>query len=290
MPSSEAIGQGAVTAVVVDFHSGDDLRACCQSLLAEQCTVVVVDNGATGTSAAMLGAVKDLVTLLETGVNLGFGGGVNRGVAVAATPLVLVCNPDLVVHDGAVAAMVAALDAEPDWALVGPKILDSAGETYPSVRRFPSLLDAVGHALLAPLWPKNPFTARYRSGYAVKPKWGVDWISGACFLIRREAFEALGGFDEGFFMFAEDLDLCFRAHQLGFGIGYVDRAVVTHVEGVSRRRQPYKMLLAHHRSAFRFQAKHARGAKVLLLPFAAVVLALRLVVATATEFRARSSE
>ncbi len=290
MQSSKAYGLGAVTAVVVDFHSGDDVRACCASLLSEGCDVVVVDNAPVGTSAAILGDLVASVTLIETGVNLGFGGGVNRGVAAASTPYVLVCNPDLVVHDGAVAALVDALEQERDWALVGPKILDMSGETYPSVRRFPSLADAAGHALLAPLWPKNPFTARYRSGYATKPRWGVDWISGACFLIRREAFEALGGFDEGFFMFAEDLDLCFRAHGLGFGIGYTATAVVTHVEGVSRRRQPYKMLVAHHRSAIRFQAKHATGLKRLLLPVAALVLAIRFSIAVGTEFRARASE
>ncbi len=290
MRSPEASGPGAVTAVVVDFHSGDDLLACCGSLLSQPCAVVVVDNGASGTSAAVLGDLEGDVTLIETGCNLGFGGGVNRGVAATTTPLVLVCNPDLVVHDGAIAELVRALGEQPDWAMIGPKILDRSGETYPSVRRFPSLLDAAGHALLAPLWPKNPFTARYRSGDVAKPKWGVDWISGACFLIRREAFEALGGFDEGFFMFAEDLDLCFRAHELGFGIGYAPGAVVTHVEGVSRRRQPYKMLIAHHRSAFRFQAKHANSLQTLLLPLAAVVLAVRFTVAVATEFRARSSE
>jgi N-acetylglucosaminyl-diphospho-decaprenol L-rhamnosyltransferase len=108
--------------------------------------------------------------------------------------------------------------------------------------------------------------------------------------MRREAFEALGGFDEEFFMFAEDLDLCFRAHEMGFGIGYDDRAVVTHVEGVSRRRQPYKMLVAHHRSALRFHAKHAHGLNVLLVPFAALVLGLRLVVAATAEYRARTRD
>jgi len=290
MSSSTASGRGVVTAVVVDFHSGDDLRSCCASLLEQGVDVVVVDNGATGTSAAMLGELRSSVALIETGVNLGFGSGVNRGVAAATSPYVLVCNPDLVVHDGAIRTLVEALDAEPDWAVVGPRILDMRGETYPSVRRFPSLIDAAGHALLAPLWPTNPFTTRYRSGAVVRPAWGVDWVSGACFLIRRSAFEALGGFDEGFFMFAEDLDLCFRAHQLDFGVGYAPDAVVTHIEGVSRRRQPYKMLIAHHRSAFRFQAKHASGFGILLLPIAAMVLGVRFTVAVIAEWRARASE
>ena len=282
--------QGLVTAVVVDFHSGHDLRSCCTSLLEQGVEVVVVDNGETGTSAAMLGELASSVTLIETGVNLGFGSGVNRGVAVATSPYVLVCNPDLLVHDGAIETLVHALVAEPNWAIVGPRILDIQGENYPSVRSFPSLIDAAGHALLAPLWPRNPFTTRYRSGNIVRPNWGVDWVSGACFLIRRAAFETLGGFDEGFFMFAEDLDLCFRAHQHGFGVGYIADAVVTHIEGVSRRRQPYKMLIAHHRSALHFQAKHAHGVGFLLLPIAAVVLGLRFSLAVIAEWRARASE
>jgi N-acetylglucosaminyl-diphospho-decaprenol L-rhamnosyltransferase len=104
----------------------------------------------------------------------------------------------------------------------------------------------------------------------------VDWVSGSFFLIRRSAFEALGGFDERYFMFAEDIDLCFRAHEQGIGVGVAPTAVVTHVEGVSRRSHPYKMLVAHHRSALRFANVSTKGPRRVVLPLAGLVLGLRL--------------
>lgn len=273
-----------VDAVVVDYHAGDDLARCVASLADDVGLVVVVDNATPPTARVSLGDLAARVTVVEPGVNVGFGAGVNRGASVGSAPYVLVANPDLVAHEDAVERMATALDVHPAWAIVGPTILQPDGSTYPSVRRFPSPALAAAHALCSPLWPSNPFTARYRSPRVADPAYGVDWVSGACFLVRRSAFEALGGFDEGYFMFAEDLDLCFRAHELGFGIGAVPEAVVTHVEGVSRARTPYRMVVEHHRSALRFQLRSARGIRRLLLPAAAVVLGLRLVVALGIEW------
>ncbi len=276
-----------VDAVIVDFHSGRDLVTCVEGLLDDGCGVTVVDNAPEGTSRSELGSLVDRVQLLEVGTNLGFGAGVNRGAAMSSAEFLLICNPDLVVHAEAVDLLVSALDVHEQWGIAAPMILDPSGEMYPSARRFPNMIIAAGHALLAPIWPSNGFTKRYQSAWSKDEQWGVDWVSGACFLIRRSVFETLGGFDEAFFMFAEDLDLCRRAHDLGIGVGFVDRATVTHIEGLSRKRQPYRMLLAHHRSAFRYQAKHSSGVKVLLLPFAAVVLLLRLGVTASEERFAR---
>lgn len=274
-------GQDGLAAVVVDYDAGDVLAECVRSLYDDDVErVVVVENGRPEIARAALNGLS--VPLLVTGRNLGFGAGANRGIAVSGdSPYVLVCNPDLRVHPGAARALVAALDAHPDWAIVGPRILEPSGEEYPSVRRFPSMTDAAAHALLALIWPNNRFSRRYR-GEERQPD-PVDWVSGACFCARRQALEELGGFDESYFMFAEDIDLCWRAHQAGWSVGVEPAAVVTHVRGVSRRRHPYRMLLAHHRSALRFAARRARGAEVLALPAAAAVLGVRLVMAVADE-------
>jgi len=218
------------------------------------------------------------VPVLEPGRNLGYGAGANRGVASLVGPeYVLVCNPDLVVHPGAVAALAGALDEEPAWALVGPAIVDPGGRPYPSARCFPSMADAAGHALIGLFRPDNRFSNRYR---APDPTAGgrrpVDWVSGACLMVRRSAFEELGGFDESYFMFAEEMDLCWRAGQAGWAVGFEPEAVVTHVEGVSRRRHPYRMILAHHRSAWRFAVRTTTGGRRVALPLAAAVLSLRL--------------
>jgi N-acetylglucosaminyl-diphospho-decaprenol L-rhamnosyltransferase len=109
--------------------------------------------------------------------------------------------------------------------VVGPRIFTEEGEVYPSVRRFPLVHDAAGHALLALFAPENPFTRRYNPGTPEGD--GVvteaGWMSGSCFLARRGALEELGGFDESYFMYAEDMDLCWRAHQAGWGVGFAGR-------------------------------------------------------------------
>jgi N-acetylglucosaminyl-diphospho-decaprenol L-rhamnosyltransferase len=112
---------------------------------------------------------------------------------------------------------------------------------------------------------------------------GADWVSGSCFLARREALEELGGFDEAYFMYAEEIDLCWRAHHAGWGVGFAGSAVVTHVGGASTARHPYRMLLEHHRSALRFSVRTTAGWRRVTLPLAALVLAARLAVATARQ-------
>ncbi len=278
-----------VDAIVVDFHAGPSLHACVESLLGEGLEPTVVDNAVPSVSASSLAELASRAHIVATGANLGYGGGMNRGVAATSGELLLICNPDIVVHPGAVEALVATFDAHPEWGIVAPTILTPEGAVYPSIRRFPGSLDAAGHALLGQVWPQNPFTVRYLTPQRGEDAWGVDWVSGACFMVRRHCFEMIGGFDEAFFMFAEDLDLCRRIHEAGLGIGLAPKAVVTHVEGVSRRRRPYRMLVAHHRSALRYQAKTAKGWRQALLPLAAAVLGARLVLALCLELLGRRS-
>jgi N-acetylglucosaminyl-diphospho-decaprenol L-rhamnosyltransferase len=300
------VATNRVAGVVVDYDSGEALVACVRSLLAEGVRqVIVVENGDPSGCTTTLGAAELEVPVVAPGRNVGYGAGANRGLAASEpTEFVLVCNPDLRVHRGAVAELVATLDAEPAWAIVGPRILTPEGDPYPSVRDFPSMRDAAGHALLGLWLPDNPFTRRYRpppagwtgsspAGPTGSPAAGpagsahvrAGWVSGACFLARRFALEELGGFDESYFMFAEDMDLCWRAKEAGWGVGAQPAAVVTHTEGVSRRRHPYRMILAHHRSALLFASRTARGWRRAALPLAAAVLGMRLVMATFAEAR-----
>jgi N-acetylglucosaminyl-diphospho-decaprenol L-rhamnosyltransferase len=281
-----------LAAVVVDHDTGSLLGGCVRSLLSDGAsTVVVVENGAPGSAAAGLAALRSTdptpdVVLVRPERNVGFGAGVNRGLAVLAgrspaPDYVLVSNSDLRVHPGALAALRAALEERRAWALVGPRIFTEEGDVYPSVRRFPSFVDAAGHALLALFRPENRFTRRYNPGTPEGA--GVveaGWISGSCFLARRDALEELGGFDEAYFMYAEDMDLCWRAHHAGWGVGFAGAAGVTHIQGVSTARHPYQMMLAHHRSALRFTVRTTSGWRRVALPFAAAVLGLRMALAT----------
>lgn len=263
-----------VAAVIVDYHAGESLNDCVASLRRNGVTdIVLVENGEPG---SMTSIVRDpAVRMVTPALNLGYGRGVNRGAAATTdTPYLLVSNPDVVVHDGAVSALVEVLESDPQCAVVGPKILRPDGSVYPSHRVFPNMALAAAHALLAPLWPGNPATKKYRSTHVDGT---VDWVSGACFIIRREAFEQVGGFDERYFMFAEDMALCYAVGQRGYRVRNVDAAVVTHVEGLSRQSATRSMVWAHHRSAMRFETQRATGWRKLLLPVAAAVLGTRMV-------------
>ena len=284
-----------IGAVVVDHDAGQLLDGCVRSLLADGAgPVVVVENGAAGSAAAALADLSEdrpdgpvpPVRIVRPGSNVGYGAGVNRGLAALAgesppPEWILICNPDLIVHLGALAALRQVLESEHAWALVGPRIFDETGAVYPSVRKFPSLADAAGHALLALFNPDNPFTQRYNPG---TPEGEVvtsaGWVSGSCFLARRSALEELGGFDEAYFMYAEDMDLCWRAHHAGWGVGFAGTAEVTHVQGVSTARHPYRMMLAHHRSALRFTFRTTKGWRRAALPLALLVLGARMGMAT----------
>ena len=267
----------APAAVVVNHDAGEVLRTCVASLRAEGVDdVVVVDNASTDGSVEALATEDAGVRLVRTGTNLGYGAGANRGIAATAGDYVLVSNPDVAFHDGAVDRLRAVLDADATVAIVGPCIREADGSRYPSARRFPSMVDAAGHALLGQVAPENPFSRRYRmaeiDATVTTP---VDWVSGACFLARRAALEELGGFDERYFMYVEDVDLCWRAHRAGWGVVFAPEAEVTHLQGVSTARRPYRMLLAHHLSALRFAARTTSGARRALLPGVALVLAVR---------------
>jgi N-acetylglucosaminyl-diphospho-decaprenol L-rhamnosyltransferase len=270
-------------AVVVNHDAGDALAVCVASLRAEGVSaVVVVDNASTDGSSDALARSHPEVNVVRAGANLGYGAGANLGVAATDAPVVLVTNPDVVVHPGALEALARALTSDPTVALVGPRILEADGTRYPSARRFPSLGDAAGHALLGLVTPDNRFTRRYRME-DLDPLQDsvVDWVSGACFLARRHALDELGGFDEAYFMYAEDIDLCWRAKQAGWRVKYVPGAAVTHLQGTSTEHHPYRMLVAHHRSALRFASRTVHGWRRVSLPGVATMLGVRLAMAFA---------
>lgn len=267
-------------AVVVNFESGSLLVDCVRSLFADDSAgvpeVVVVDNGSADGSVAALRAEFPDVAVVDPGRNLGYSAAANRGIAATTAPVVAVSNADLAVEPGTAAAMLARLDAEPDLAAVGPALFNPDGSQYPSARAHASNLDAVGHAVLGRLFPRNRFTRRYRQ---LDVDWDrprdVDWVSGALMFLRRSALDSVGGWDERYFMYMEDFDLCWRLRRLGWRVAYEPSGRVTHVQGASTKRRPYRMIVEHHRSAYRFAASRWRGPQRLLLLPAACFLVLR---------------
>ena len=272
-----------VAAVVVEYHAGEHLAACLESLRAAGVGErLVVDNGSSPAERSEARRADPELRWVDAGANLGYGTAANLGAERAARPYLLVCNPDVVVGTGAVDALVSRLDADPLLGLVGPLVRNPDGSVYPSARTFPDLVDAIGHGALGLVAPGNRFTSRYRMldwDHAVPAR--VDWVSGACVLARRAAWDDIGGFDPGYFMYLEDVDLCWRAQRAGWAVGYEPTAEVTHTQGVSADRHPYRMLVAHHRSLWRFARATTTGPRRLVLPVVAAGLAARVGVASA---------
>jgi N-acetylglucosaminyl-diphospho-decaprenol L-rhamnosyltransferase len=277
------VTRAAWAAVVVNFEAGPLLLECVSSLFADTSAgtpeVVVVDNGSTDGSVAALRAAYSDVRVVEPGTNLGYSAAANRGIAATSAPIVAVGNPDLVVEPGTAAALLARFDAEPDLGALGPAIDNPDGTRYPSARAHASTLDAVGHAVLGRLFPRNRFTRRYRQlDLAWDRPRDVDWVSGALVFLRRRALDSVGGWDERYFMYMEDVDLGWRLHRLGWRVGYEPAGHATHVQGASTSARPYRMIVEHHRSVFRFAERRWHGARRLLLLPAAGFLALRALV------------
>ena len=268
-------GRRAVAAVIVNYRSTDHALACAASLKADGVDeIVIVDSGSGDDSVARLTPSSTVVALAH---NVGYGAAANAGVGRTSAPFVIVANADLVVAPGTVAALTGMLADDDRLALLGPRIDRADGTRYPSARTFPSLADSVGHGFAGLVTTDNPWSRRYlRTGS--EDAGPVDWVSGACFAVRRSAFDEVGGFDDGYFMFMEDVDLCWRLRRAGWGVAYEPDGRVTHVEGVSRASAPYRMILAHHRSLLRFGWRTGGTLDRLLLPVTAAGLAARSVI------------
>jgi N-acetylglucosaminyl-diphospho-decaprenol L-rhamnosyltransferase len=281
-------------AVVVNFETGPLLVECIGSVLADTSAgpveLVVVDNRSRDDSLAVLFAAHPDVRVVRAPDNVGYARAANLGAASTKAPIVAVMNADTVLEPGTAGALVARLERESRLAACGPRIHNLDGSDYPGARSLPSIPIAIGHGLLGLWWPRNPFTVRYRQLDADPsvPRL-VDWVSGAAIWMRRRALDDVGGWDERYFMYLEDTDLCWRLRKSGWEIAYEPAGVVVHVQGASASRRPYRMLLEHHRSAWRFARDRLTGARAVLLPFAAVYFSLRAVMAiTDHAWRSRS--
>ncbi len=242
----------SVSVVVVTHQTRDDVLGCLATVGEAAREVVVVDCGSTdGTVEAVRERWPDVQVLALD--NIGYGRGANAGVARTTQPLVVVANADTRFEDGALDAMAAAFRDAPDLAVAGPQVRYPDGRLQASARRFPTLPEAAGHALLGLWWPDNRWTRRYRQrGEDPDRQRDVDWVSGCAMMVRREAFDDVGGFDPGYWMFVEDVDLGHRLRTAGWRVRYVPEARVRHAVGASTGQRRSRLVLAHARSLDRF--------------------------------------
>jgi N-acetylglucosaminyl-diphospho-decaprenol L-rhamnosyltransferase len=258
----------ACDVVVVNHNTRDDLLDCLASLDgAGAGTVVVVDSGSTdGSLDAVASRFPEVARVALP--NIGFGKAANAGVALTDAPAVVVANADTRFARGSVAALGTYLAEHPDVGALGPLIRFPDGRLQLSARVFPSIGQAVGHGLLG-LWrPSNRWTRAYRlTDWDHESERDVDWVSGCCLALRRSAFDQVGGFDPAYFMFVEDVDLCWRLRQAGWKVRFAPVTEVVHAIGGAVSRRRYRMVVEHARSLDRFFARrYAHGPKRVLRP------------------------
>jgi hypothetical protein len=218
----------------------------------------VIDAASSDGTAEAVARAFPSVRLLPSSENLGFTRGNNRALRIARGRHLLLLNPDTVVRAGAIELMARYLDAHPDVGAVGPKLLFPDGTVQESRYRFPTRLTAFVEGTVLQRWlgesqVVRDFHLRDRSSDEVQD---VDWLYGACVMVRREAARQVGLFDEGFFMYSEEVDLCRRIRGGGWRIVYLPTPEVVHHEGKSSEQNPAARDLRFHESRFRYYAKH----------------------------------
>jgi GT2 family glycosyltransferase len=283
-----------LSVVTVNYRSLEPLLACLATIPAAapglSVEIVVVDNQTgSGARPALATRFPD-VRLIENAENVGYARAVNQGIRATSGEFVLVMNPDCEIRPGALRELFDYMRAHPEAAIAGPKILNPDGTLEYSARSFPTHVAFLfnRYSLLTRLFPNNRWSRSYLlSDWDHASVRGVDWISGACMMVRRAAIEQVGPMDEAFFMFIEDVDWCRRMRLAGLEVVYVPQAVIVHRIGASRNRVAARVIYGRHRGMIHYFHKHHPTNPVLaLLADAAIMLRAGVMIA-ANALRAR---
>jgi GT2 family glycosyltransferase len=279
-----------VAVVVVNYNTRDLLRDCLESVRAEGPEgvgeVVVVDNASRDGSPDMVREQFPEARLVANEHNPGYGAAANQGIAACAAPCVLLLNSDTLLRPGTAAALARYLDENPRAGIAGPRLLNPGGTLQPSC--FPFLtpfnvlvlnteLNRVARVLPG-------IRRRFLPTFKGTPSQAGHWVKGAALAIRREAFAAAGGFDEGYFMYAEELDLCWRMLAAGWEVHYAPVASVVHVEGASTSQARREMTAQLFASLEGFYRRHYPAGALARLRWAVVAILLERIVRDAIKF------
>jgi GT2 family glycosyltransferase len=254
----------AISTIIVNYNAGELLRSCVDSLLncPLEIEIIVVDNASADSS---LNALLELssVRIIKNTVNVGFAAACNKGAGVASAPFLLFLNPDCFFNPGALAELLGSMNMNDRVGMVGGLLTNSDGTEQAGGRRavptpWRSFVSAFGLAHFSVRWPRLFFDFHLHKqplpGHAIE----VEAISGACMMVRREAMQDVGEWDEGYFLHCEDLDWCMRFRQKGWQILFVPSAKITHALGVCSRSRPVFVEWHKHKGMMRFYRKFFR--------------------------------
>jgi N-acetylglucosaminyl-diphospho-decaprenol L-rhamnosyltransferase len=262
-----------LTVIIVSWNVRDLLHRCLHSLVAEArpsgqelslwvgdslVEIVVVDNASADGSVGMIRDEFPEIRLVVNDENRGFTAANNQGLALGRGRQLLLLNPDTEVLGDALPTMLRYVDAHPAVGALGPRLRYPDGSLQSSRRRFPTFATAlVESTVVQEWWGDNRILRRYYMADtpddAIQP---VDWVVGACLLVRREAYEQVGGLDEGFFMYSEEMDWCHRIKDAGWEVVYLPTATVVHHEGKSSEQVVPARHIHFQSSKVRYFRKH----------------------------------
>ena len=270
-----ACSPGTVGVVLVTYQSADDLPTFLGSLSSAVAPysfeVAAVDNASSDDSVRMVRGFGAEVAANTT--HVGLSAAINQAAGMTTADWLLIANPDTRLTEGSIARLVETASSDDRIGCVGPRIRSLDGSDYPTGRRFPSVGIGIAHAVLGAVWKNNPATRAY---FGRSSGGDVDWVSGSCMLFRRSAFDDIGGFDTGYFMYFEETDACQQLHRHGWRVVFDPGVEVFHREGGSTRFAPFRKVYNHHRSALRFYCRqHHRDPWIVLAPVIAAGLAAR---------------
>jgi N-acetylglucosaminyl-diphospho-decaprenol L-rhamnosyltransferase len=246
--------------VIVSFNAREDLDRTLASLhdapSVATTEVVVVDNASRDGSAAMVRERWPDVSLIEAGGNLGFSRANNIGIRATRSEFILLLNSDTIVPAGAIDALLAELRAHPEAAVLGPRLLDKEGRLEISFGRMIGPFTELGQKAMGSLYDHDVALAHRWVRRRASREREVDWVSGACLLVRRADADAAGLLDERFFLYTEDVDFCASVRALGRTVRYTPEIEIVHARGRSRRHDPRAAVAAYRRSQLAFYVKH----------------------------------
>ncbi len=250
-----------IAVLIVNFRVYEDLERALAAIergSGADDEIVVFDQVSDPRRLEAVAARYPRARFLPSASNVGFAAAVNRAARETVAPCLLLVNPDTLLEPAVVDTLVAWLETHPETGLVGPRVVNDDGTVQASARRFPGPSAAIAgrSTWLSRRFPGNWLTRRNLVARDATGPVTVDWLAGSCLMVRRDLFERLGGFDEAFFLYWEDADLCRRAAALGFSCTYLPTVSVRHAGGRSAAQDPKAAIRAFHASAYRLYWKH----------------------------------
>jgi GT2 family glycosyltransferase len=274
--------------IIVNYESTSHLLDCLKSIdehLADVRATIYIEDNASTDGPEQLDAQFPEVHLHCNNTNIGFAAAVNQAICKSSAPFLMLLNPDTIVKPGIFQETLALMQKLSDTAIIGPRILDGNNRLQASARSFPNALTALfgRRSLLSRLWPNNRFTRRNitANAYTGWDPVSVDWVSGACMLVRRAAVGEVGLMDENFFMYWEDADWCRRMRLNGWQVVYDPRVSVVHQTAQSSRKKPVRSAYAFHRSVYHYFIKYDQGKRWYLHPMICMGLLIRFLMVVA---------